>query len=278
MVGALDTMLRTGKAKAGIPNMPGENPGESVTFTLEIKIVGCPHSHIKDSLGQKRNVEITFDVVKVGWYDIFTDTEIETSYREFIERIGPELMHNSEKWACLQCDLPATDIDWTSMYTASEHLYQRCTIIITAACDTCAAKMQRAAPKMVEMYNRRRGTGYSKSPITFGTIPRPNALGSGLSSGCLICRKELQSTVTSRSGMSRCGKCKLVRYCSVACQTQDWARHKTICRVIQNVSRSERKEEERVTAAKDHETRSEECEISTKDLATVSKPEMPVDS
>ncbi|KAF7344911.1 MYND-type domain-containing protein [Mycena venus] len=277
-----DTMLRDVKARAGIPNQPGEDPGVSVTFTLEIQIVG------KDSLGQKRKVEITFDVVTIGWYDIYEDTEIESLYREFVEKIGPELTHNSDKWACLECGLPATDIAWVSVYTVVEYFYKRCTILIRTGCETCAAKMQRATPKILvtEIHNRRQGAGDSKSPTAIGTIPRPDALGGGLSGGCLTCCKELQSTAASASSMSRCGKCKLVRYstyasdrtqfhlrftASVACQKQDWARHKTICRTIQNVSRSESKEEERVTAVEDHETGSEECEISAKDLETASK-------
>jgi hypothetical protein len=48
-------------------------------------------------------VEIEFEVVKIGWYEIYENTEIETLYREFIERIGPELRHNSEGWGCYQC-------------------------------------------------------------------------------------------------------------------------------------------------------------------------------
>ncbi|KAJ6506599.1 hypothetical protein C8R45DRAFT_922781 [Mycena sanguinolenta] len=64
----LDGIVRSAQARAGIPNMPGEDPG-------------------------KETLEITFDIVKIGWYDIYHDTEIETRYREFVEAIGPELTH-----------------------------------------------------------------------------------------------------------------------------------------------------------------------------------------
>ncbi|KAJ3317995.1 hypothetical protein HDU93_004009, partial [Gonapodya sp. JEL0774] len=29
--------------------------------------------------------------------------------------------------------------------------------------------------------------------------------------------------------LSQCGKCKLARYCSQACQQQDWVTHKVVC-------------------------------------------------
>ncbi|KAJ7770035.1 hypothetical protein B0H16DRAFT_1517107 [Mycena metata] len=51
--------------------------------------------------------------------------------------------------------------------------------------------------------------------------------------------------------MSRCSKCKLVRYCGVACQRDDWGRHKTVCGKITNVSRgcNEKKEKKAESSA-----------------------------
>lgn len=48
-------------------------------------------------------MDINFEIVKIGWYEIYVDKEIETLYRDFIERIGPELTRNSEEWACTLC-------------------------------------------------------------------------------------------------------------------------------------------------------------------------------
>ncbi|KAF7373932.1 hypothetical protein MSAN_00605600 [Mycena sanguinolenta] len=193
----LDGMLRQVKARAGIPHMPGEDPGVSVTFSLEIQIFG------KDSVGQKRKLEVTFDVVKIGWYEMYQDTEIERLYHEFVEKIGPELAHNSEEWACLQCGLPATDIAWISLYTSKIH--KRCTILISAGCKTCAIKMQRWTPNIVEVYNRRAGRA-DDDQSGINTILRPSALSGGFSGACLTCDKD-----PATAGMSRCGRCKLAR-------------------------------------------------------------------
>ncbi|KAJ6506605.1 hypothetical protein C8R45DRAFT_970095 [Mycena sanguinolenta] len=221
----LDGLFRHVKASARIPNMPGEDPGGSVTFTLEIQIIGL------NSLGQKRQLQITFDVVKMGWYDIYDDTEIETRYRDFVETVGPELAHNSDEWACLECGLPAVDIAWMSVYSKQSH--ERCTILISAGCKGCAVEMQNSVPKIVsEIHNQRRGRG-ADDDNDINTIPRPSALSGRLSTACLTCRKD-----PATSGMSRCGKCKLARYCSADCQTQDWTRHKTVCGKIRAVSRT----------------------------------------
>ncbi|KAJ7123375.1 hypothetical protein C8R44DRAFT_875581 [Mycena epipterygia] len=207
---------------AGIPTQPGEDPGVSITFSMDVQI-----------FGKNQSVEILFDVVAIGWYEIYENTEIETLCRELIKRIGPELTHNSETWACLECGGVATDIEWLSTYTHAEMIYKRCKILISAACKKCARKMQRASLKFTAEHNAKNTGKYS---TVFGTIPRPDGLSGGLSGACLTCRKE--QTAAPEFTMSRCAKCKLVRYCSVACQTEDWARHKTICRKIKNVSRS----------------------------------------
>ncbi|KAJ7908181.1 hypothetical protein B0H13DRAFT_1878837 [Mycena leptocephala] len=178
-------------------------------------------------VGKIQRVEIEFEIVKIGWYEIYENTEIETLYREFIERIGPELRRNSEGWGCYQC-----------------------------GCDECAPKMQQAAPLLVKQCP---AESDSKSQTIIGTILMPDGMGGGLSGACLTCGKEQTTEFT----MSRCAKCKLVRYStrpstsrslidrcapSVACQKVDWARHKTICGTVQSVSRSDRTGKERETS------------------------------
>ncbi|KAJ6506621.1 hypothetical protein C8R45DRAFT_1208676 [Mycena sanguinolenta] len=217
-----DGVLRHIQAEAGIPSQPGENPGVSVTFSLEVHIIGL------DSSGQKRTLEITFDVVKIGWYEMYQQTEIETLYCEFVEKIGPELTHNSNEWVCRECGLPANDIAWMSMYTTQ--LHRRCTVLISPGCRKCARRMERGALRVSEGIQNRRS---ADDDTAINIITRPSALSGGFSSTCLTCRKPA-------TGMLRCGNCKLVRYCSADCQKKDWARHKTICRTIhfQAVSRT----------------------------------------
>ena len=90
---------------------------------------------------------MTFEVVKIGWYEAYTEEEIETLYGEFIESIVPELKHNSDTWKCVECgpclylllksrslmdsDLPATDIGWMSIYSQDEEIFNRCTIVVS---------------------------------------------------------------------------------------------------------------------------------------------------
>ncbi|KAJ6506604.1 hypothetical protein C8R45DRAFT_1175662 [Mycena sanguinolenta] len=209
---------------------------ERVTFSMEIQIVG------KDSLGLTRKLDIIFDVVKIGWYEVYQETEIETLYREFVEKVGPEVAHSSDEWACLECGLPATDIAWMSLYTVLEDLFKRCIILISAGCKKCARKMQRATPKLAEIYNQSCADDDQSSSAAVNTMARPNALSGGLSSACLACHNE-----PALSGMLRCGKCKLA---SAGCQKEDWARHKKICGTIQSVSMTffEAKEEGRSNA------------------------------
>jgi hypothetical protein len=106
----LGGFIREIEDQAGIPTRPGEDPGVSISFTLEVQIKGsvqsftfampCPHIPRKN-----QHVDIVFEGVKIGWYEIYEDKEIEKLYRDLIARISPELIHNSEPWACLECGL-----------------------------------------------------------------------------------------------------------------------------------------------------------------------------
>lgn len=38
----------------------------------------------------------------------------------------------------------------------------------------------------------------------------------------------------AKAGQFQCSSCKLVRYCSVSCQKEDWKRHKGMCKRVIN--------------------------------------------
>ncbi|KAJ7455057.1 hypothetical protein FB451DRAFT_1184389 [Mycena latifolia] len=199
----LDGFLRQTQTDAGIPFEPEEDPGVSITFMLEVQIVS-----------KKQRVDITFEVVKIGWHEMYQEEEVEQIYRDLIATIGPELMHNSESWGCFGCGRE-------SLQALQNH-----------RCKKCAPKMERGTLKFVQKENQRRSEGDSKSSTVMGTIQRPEGMSGGLSGACLTCRKE--ATEAPEFNMSRCAKCKLVRMrrfidgsaSSVACQKQDWERHK----------------------------------------------------
>ncbi|KAJ7314246.1 hypothetical protein DFH08DRAFT_972988 [Mycena albidolilacea] len=197
---------------------------------MDVQIIGCAlcgsiHFSSSQIISQQESMcgHITFEVVKIGWYEIYCDEEIDALYREFIASIGPELAHNSEAWACLGCGgRPAPQTGWVSLYT--EKINKRCSIIIRPQCEECMPKLQDTTRRSLEVLEAKEG-------LTWNTIPMPDSMSNGLSGACLTCRKE--HTAAPDFAMLRCAKCKLVRYCGAACQKEDW-----ICGKITNVSRS----------------------------------------
>ncbi|KAJ6577913.1 hypothetical protein B0H19DRAFT_1121774 [Mycena capillaripes] len=190
-----------------MPAEPGVVPGVGATFTLEVEIKGKNQATV-----------ITFEVAQVGYYDIYQDEDIEAQYREFIACIGPELVHNSQTWMCHTCGRPATDSGWMSLYTPT--MYKRCMVIISAACEICAPKMHKALPVIEAYHNKRHGAASDKvSSLVAGKFSRPEGMSGALLGSCLNCRKE--ETAAPEFEISRCSKCQLVRYCSVACQKED---------------------------------------------------------
>ncbi|KAJ7440857.1 hypothetical protein FB451DRAFT_1191316 [Mycena latifolia] len=175
-----------------MPDRPGEVKGVSATFSLDVRIAG-----------RKQRLNISFDVVTVGWYDIYMKEDIETLYREFVARIGPELTYNSEAWACIECGGPATDSAWMSLYNPK--LHNRGTLLVYKVCEKCAPKIQRYLLKLGIQNTEPGGT----SKTVYDSIPKPDGMRGVLSGACLTSR----TAVNAAPGfsMSRCSKCRLVR-------------------------------------------------------------------
>ncbi|TEB26356.1 hypothetical protein FA13DRAFT_1054889 [Coprinellus micaceus] len=54
-----------------------------------------------------------------------------------------------------------------------------------------------------------------------------------LASSCANCNDD--KTASEGYRMSRCGGCKLTRYCCPGCQKADWSRHKKTCKIVESV-------------------------------------------
>ncbi|KAJ7863961.1 hypothetical protein B0H14DRAFT_2574614 [Mycena olivaceomarginata] len=160
------------------------------------------------------------------------------AHREFVASIDPELALNSETWACLACGgRPAPQTCWVSLF--KEKVDERFTIMMSPQCEECMPKSQDTTRKSIEGLETKEG-------LKRNTIPMPESMNNGLLSGaCPTCRQE--HTAALEFSMLRCAKCKLVRFADiagklhdlrrVACQKEDWVRHKAICGKITNVSR-----------------------------------------
>ncbi|KAF8206801.1 hypothetical protein K438DRAFT_1756148 [Mycena galopus ATCC 62051] len=139
---------------------------QGISFTHCARLFGL---FICLRLSRNQNVDITFEVAKIGWYDIYFEKEIERSYRDFIVSISPELIHCSDAWACVDCGtqfafltsgviqfndelgFPATDF---RIDRKIGHLQ------ITAACEKCARIKDNATPSWAEDLNKLMTSGH----------------------------------------------------------------------------------------------------------------------
>ncbi|KAF9527064.1 hypothetical protein CPB83DRAFT_836832 [Crepidotus variabilis] len=64
-------------------------------------------------------------------------------------------------------------------------------------------------------------------------IPKPDGVEYPLAASCCGCKDD--NTAKRGVKMSRCGGCKLSRYYSTKCQSDDWKRHKKICKYVKSV-------------------------------------------
>ncbi|KAI0073818.1 hypothetical protein K474DRAFT_1666174 [Panus rudis PR-1116 ss-1] len=140
--------------------------------------------------------------------------------------LAPDVKH-TQKWLCMFCDKPARETDY--QMASWMHLNPpKLNVYVHHLCDadhgTCAANL-----KGVHMM----------TAISAGQLPPlPSPPGPKLpedtfprAASCGYCKRE----ETANANLSRCSKCKLIRYCSPNCQRGDWGRHKRVCKIVKKV-------------------------------------------
>ncbi|KAF8169935.1 hypothetical protein BJ912DRAFT_158834 [Pholiota molesta] len=144
--------------------------------------------------------------------------------QSLVMSMGNDLKHTDE-WTCEICGKPARE---TKYDVASwTHLQEpRIVIYIHHVCDagnkTCSTTIDRQSAQMAAMSGLRADFPEFDSD----GVEYP------LAGSCLNCQKD----TSAKSTLSRCGGCKLVRYCGTECQSSDWKRHKKICKMIKSVN------------------------------------------
>ncbi|EKM59859.1 uncharacterized protein PHACADRAFT_206078 [Phanerochaete carnosa HHB-10118-sp] len=145
---------------------------------------------------------------------------------ELSGRVTPDLKHG-QRWHCEFCDKLAREsfvqnVSWLHLSPP------RLIIYVHLMCDTqqgpCAARLREVAGIMASQ------TGQPNLVMTMPNRFAPDPVFPAAAS-CLNCKGE----ETIRKSLSQCGACKLVRYCSTACQREDWGRHKKTCKAVKDV-------------------------------------------
>ncbi|KAG9011052.1 hypothetical protein FRB94_008967 [Tulasnella sp. JGI-2019a] len=141
-------------------------------------------------------------------------------------KLGKDIKH-SRDWTCEFCDKPSRE---TVFNVASwMHLTPpRLVVYIHHVCDAgpgpCLDQLN-ALQRLMEQT-----TG--QPSVTPPPIAKPPGIEYPLASSCGLCHDE----TSAGKAMSKCGKCKLIRYCSTNYQKQDWPRHKSVCKIVKAVT------------------------------------------
>ncbi|GJE84500.1 zinc finger MYND domain-containing protein [Phanerochaete sordida] len=137
-------------------------------------------------------------------------------------------MKHSQAWHCEFCDKLAREsfvqnAGWFHLDPPKLNIYVH--LVCNSVVGPCAARLRETA----DLFAEQSGGGpdpHKRMPDRFAPAHRfPPA------ASCLCCQAEQ----TVGKELKRCGACKLVRYCSAACQKEDWGRHKATCKAIKEV-------------------------------------------
>ncbi|KAJ6495965.1 hypothetical protein DFH09DRAFT_343755 [Mycena vulgaris] len=142
--------------------------------------------------------------------------------------IGYDMKH-TQRWDCEICGKPAREswMDPRPSLRLSEplvvlHIHHLCEADGGACHTAVETRARELAIKAGGML-----------PASSVHLPKPPGPAIPLASSCAKCQRE--ETGTPGFAIRRCSKCKLTRYCSVECQTEDWPRHGKICKTIKEV-------------------------------------------
>ncbi|KAJ7042452.1 hypothetical protein C8F04DRAFT_78108 [Mycena alexandri] len=144
---------------------------------------------------------------------------------QFIRGLTREVKH-SGKWLCSQCGKPARDmqIDMLGWPNAAKFV-----VYAHQLCENKDGPCDRAAKAESNIWRR----SFDFPPNPPNSTRNINPVDQPLSRGCATCQRDPLAAPEVK--LKRCGRCKLIRYCSVKCQTDDYPRHKHICKQVDNV-------------------------------------------
>ncbi|KAF9007921.1 hypothetical protein BDQ17DRAFT_178487 [Cyathus striatus] len=142
-----------------------------------------------------------------------------------IQLVATDLKHTNQ-WGCMMCQRPATEVKLASQ----SFIHYAKPYIILHMFQLCRAGDNRCSLEVNNICSASRlaSNGVLRSPIEF---PKATGRRYSLSSSCANCLQD----DTAREDISRCGGCKLVRYCSRECQQVDWPRHSSVCNIVRTV-------------------------------------------
>ncbi|EIM89390.1 uncharacterized protein STEHIDRAFT_120026 [Stereum hirsutum FP-91666 SS1] len=161
--------------------------------------------------------------------------------QDMLRKIVPSLKH-SQNWYCEFCDKPAREsyvqnMFWTHLDPPRANAY------VHLICDTSRGPCS----KLLHEIAREAGTVVGESQKTLdkqekkakkiirgSSIPESGQF--PLMGSCAFCEDDVKAREVGLDvGMSRCTGCKITRYCSRECQTQDWPQHKEACKIVKDV-------------------------------------------
>ncbi|KAI0748202.1 hypothetical protein C8Q80DRAFT_724437 [Daedaleopsis nitida] len=143
--------------------------------------------------------------------------------------MGFDVKH-SKKWLCESCGAPAREthfqtLSWPHLETPRLIAY------VHFVCSMDESHVLEGLRESHDMMNLVNMGMLGPFPTSFPDR-QPDAV-YPLAGSCACCKRD--ETANQETGLKKCGKCKLTRYCSVECQKQDWPRHKVTCEKIRSV-------------------------------------------
>ncbi|KAJ7139324.1 hypothetical protein C8R44DRAFT_764241 [Mycena epipterygia] len=187
------------------------------SLTIRVFIFGCDDRRCEVVLRKDIPAQVQNDFALLdGWA------------QKSVMAIGYDMKH-TQRWSCEICGESAREtwIDPRPSLRLSEpvvilHIHQLC----EAGGGPCHMAVEtRARELAIES-----GAMLPPPPMH---LPKPPGPAIPLASSCAKCQQD--ETGTRETTISRCSRCKLTRYCSVECQTEDWARHGKICKTVKEV-------------------------------------------
>ncbi|CAL1697240.1 unnamed protein product [Somion occarium] len=143
-----------------------------------------------------------------------------------LNSVGVDVKH-TQKWHCEFCTKPAREtvhmvMSWMHLNPPKLNVYVH--NICDAGVGRCSETLRSIQAEAALFATGGPGLPPRLPPAADGQYP--------LAASCARCKRE----ETAEQDLQRCSRCKLIRYCCVNCQREDWVRHKVVCRMVKNVA------------------------------------------
>ncbi|KAL1948731.1 hypothetical protein VTO73DRAFT_10537, partial [Trametes versicolor] len=183
--------------------------------------------------GWERKDKLNVELTCYGWGETRLivhfyfpgDSDLTNCIGSMLRAITRDIKY-SQNWGCEFCGKPRDPAREVVYQYFSAHTPDGLWLLTISAHFICDMDFAHVRKGLTRVHAMQHGLGLADAHSPYNTMPlRPAHIVHPLAGSCADCERD-ETAENDGACLKRCSRCRMTRYCSVACQKRDWSRHK----------------------------------------------------